>query len=133
MERIKKIIISGVHIDSITAMQNEILKQLKIQGVKNDSFTSDLRNFMSISNIEKLNIIWSFFSISLMKMVTKTYGIRNEKFKMNNESNMHFHAFNDTLISEEESKEITKKENIIKENIKDCFSEFENVTFLFEG
>jgi hypothetical protein len=128
----KKITINGVHIDSILAMQNEILNKLKIYKPNLASFALELKNYIEKNEIEKLNITWAFFSISLLKMSSNIYRHKEEKFDLGHESSMHFHSFNDTLISEEDSNERSAKEITIIKSILSCFEEIENVRISFE-
>jgi hypothetical protein len=128
----KKVTINGVHIDSILAMQNEILNKLKIHKSNLPSFALELKNYIEKNKIEKLNITWAFFSVSFLKMSNSFYGHEEEKFDIGHESSMHFHSFNDTLISEEESNEKSAKEIMIIKSILSCFEEIENVRISFE-
>lgn len=130
---IKKIVINGVHIDSSTAMEKEIFSKLKI-GIANDSipFSRKIEDYMSKNKITELYVKWTFFSISLLKWVANSYGQKKENFILGSESNMHFQAFNDILISEEESNENEKKEAEIKRTILNSIEGIKNFSIIYE-
>ena len=130
----KKIVINGVNIDSSIAMQNEILIKLKIYSTKdNIPFAQKVEDYMIKNKVTELNVQWTFFSISLLKWVANLYGQKKENFTLGSESNMHFQATNDILISEEESKENEEKKAEIKKTILNTLEGIKNFNIIFEG
>ncbi|MCB6232133.1 hypothetical protein LIS90_12850 [Flavobacterium psychrophilum] len=129
----KNIIINGVHIDSSIAMEKEILTKLKIS-ITNDGipFSRKIEDYMAKNKITELYVKWTFFSISLLKWVANSYGQKKENFTLGSESNMHFQAFNDILISEKESNENEKKEAEIKRNILNSIEKIQNFYIIYE-
>lgn len=114
----KKIVINGVCIDSVITMEKEILTKLKLKNT-NESipFYKVIEDYMIKNKIIELDVSWNFFPISLLKWIDNSYVQKKESFTLGSESNMHFQAFNDILISEEETKENEIRENEIKQVI----------------
>lgn len=129
----KNIIINGVQIDSSIAMEKEILTKLKIS-ITNDGlpFSRKIEDYMVKNKIIELYVKWTFFSISLLKWVVNSYGQKKENFTLGSESNMHFQAFNDILISEKESNENEKKESAIKRIILNSIEGIKNFYIIYE-
>ncbi len=130
---IKNIVINGVHIDSSIALEKEICTKLKIS-ITNDKlpFSQKIEDYMTKNKIIELNIKWTFFSISLLKWVSNSYGKKKENFTLGSESNMHFQAFNDILISEEESNENERKEVEIRKTIFNLIEGIKNFNIIYE-
>lgn len=130
----KNIVINGVQIDSYIAMEKEILTKLKIS-ISNDSLpvSRKIENYMTKNKITKLNLKWTFFSFSLLKWVANLQEQKMENWTLGSESNMHFQASNDILISEAESKKNEKKEDDIKRIILNAFEGIKNFDIIFEG
>lgn len=130
----KNIVINGVQIDSYIAMEKEILTKLKIS-ISNDSLpvSRKIENYMTKNKITKLNVKWTFFSFSLLKWVANSQEQKKENWTLGSESNMHFQASNDILISEAESKKNEKKEDDIKRIILNAFEGIKNFDIIFEG
>jgi hypothetical protein len=131
---IKKIVINGVHIDSSMAMEKEILTKLKVNSTNdNIPFAQKIEEYMTKNKVTELYVKWTFFSISLLEWVAKSYGQKNENFILASESNMHFQAFNDILISEEDTKENEKKETEIKKAILNSIAGIRNLNITYES
>lgn len=128
----KAIAINGVHIDSTIAMEKEILTKLKLKNTnKTIPFSKLIEDYMTKNIITELNVTWNFFSISLLKWIANSYVQKKEKFTLCSESNMHFQAFNDILISEEKVKENKKKESEIKDSILECIAGIANFNIIY--
>lgn len=130
----KNIVINGVQIDSYIAMEKEFFTKLKIS-ISDDSlpFSRKIENYMTKNKITKLNVKWTFFSFSLLKWVANSQEQKKENWTLGSESNMHFKASNDILISEAESKKNEKKEDDIKRIILNAFEGIKNFDIIFEG
>ena len=129
----KNIVINGVQIDSYIAMEKEFFTKLKIS-ISDDSlpFSRKIENYMTKNKITKLNVNWTFFSFSLLKWVANLQEQKKENWTLGSESNMHFQASNDILISEAESKKNEKKEDDIKRIILNAFEGIKNFNVIFE-
>lgn len=129
----RKIILNGTNIESITVMRKEIFNKLQIPNSQNldIDFSNQLSNYLSQYKIEKLEIIWKDFSISLLKMYRNIYG-KKEDFKWSTGSSMHFQALNDILISHEETENKKERENKIVKTILSNFDGISNVNLIFE-
>jgi hypothetical protein len=130
----KNIVINGVHIDSYIALEKEIFTKLKIS-ITNDSlsFSRKIESYITKNKITKLNVKWTFFSISLLKWVANSQEQERENWTLGSESNMHFQAYNDILISEAESEKNETNEDDIKRIILNAFEGIKNCDIIFEG
>lgn len=129
----KTVVINGVGIDSIIALEKRILTKLKIYSA-NDSipFAQKIEDYMTKNTITELCVKWTFFSISLLQWIANSYGQKNKDLILGYESNMHYQALNDILISEEESNENEKKEAEIKRIILSSFEGIRNFNIIYE-
>ncbi len=129
----KTVVINGVGIDSTNVMQKRILTKLKISRA-NDSipFDQKIEDYMTKNKITELCVKWTFFSISLLQWIANSYGQKNKDLILGYESNMHYQALNDILISEKESNENEKKEAEIKRTILNSIEGIKNFSIIYE-